>query len=114
VSRASPGRQAPTHRQFKEDAVHDHPLLLISATLFAIVTAVVAAIATRVQLLPDVIDLSLIPTGSGLGSLTLVAYGATRRFEPERIARLSLLGTLVGGAVTTGAVLIALLADVLS
>ena len=34
----------------------DHPLVLVYAALAAIVTAVVAAIATRVQLLPDVID----------------------------------------------------------
>ena len=91
----------------------DHPLILVYASLAAIVTAVIAAIATRVQLLPDVIDLSLIPTGSGLGSLAL-AYGAARRFEPERLGRLSLLGTLAGGLVTAGAVVIALLADVLS
>jgi hypothetical protein len=37
----------------------------------AIVTAVVGAIAMRVQLLPEVIDLSLVPTGSGFGSLVL-------------------------------------------
>jgi hypothetical protein len=67
-----------------------------------------------VQVLPEVIDLTLIPTGSGLGSLTLVTYGAIRRFEPERIGRLSLLGTLVGGGATTGTLVIALLADVLS
>ena len=85
----------------------DHPLVLVYAALAAIVTAVVAAIATRVQLLPDVIDLSLIPTGSGLGSLALVTYGALRRFDPERIGRLSLLGTLVGGFVDRGALLIA-------
>jgi hypothetical protein len=48
--------------------LHDHPLILICATLIAVATAVVAAIATRVQLLPEVIDLSLIPTGSGLAA----------------------------------------------
>jgi hypothetical protein len=92
----------------------DHPLVLVYAALAAIVTAVVAAIATRVQLLPDVIDLSLIPTGAGLGSLALVTYGALRRVDPERIGRLSLLGTLVGGLVTAGAMVIAVVADVLS
>jgi hypothetical protein len=92
----------------------DHPLILVYAALAAIVTAIVAAIATRVQLLPDVIDLSLIPTGAGLGSLILVTYGALRRFEPERIARLALFGTLVGGVATTAGVLIAWLVDVLS
>ena len=92
----------------------DHPLLLVYASLAAILTAVVAALASRVQLLPEVIDLSLIPTGSGLGSLALVAYGAARRFEPERLGRLSLLGTLAGGLVTAGAIVIAVVADVLS
>ena len=66
------------------------------------------------QLLPDVIDLSLIPTGAGLGSLLLVGYGALRRFEHERIGRLALLGTLVGGVATAAGVLIAWLVDVLS
>ncbi len=94
--------------------MHAHPLILIYLTLTAIATAITAAVATRVQLPPNVIDLTLIPTGSGLGSLTLVTYGAIRRFEPERIGRLSLLGTLIGGGATTGTVVIALLADVLS
>jgi Ca2+/Na+ antiporter len=94
--------------------LQDHPLALIYAVSAAILTAVVATIATRVQLLPDVIDLTLIPTGSGLGSLALITYGAIRRAEPERIGRLSLLGTLIGGAATTGTIVIALLADVLS
>ena len=64
----------------------DHPLVLVYAALAAIVTAVVAAIATRVQLLPDVIDLSLIPTGSGLGSLALVYLrrAAARRPRADR------------------------------
>ncbi len=35
----------------------DHPLILVNAALAAITTAVVAALAARVQLLPDVIDL---------------------------------------------------------
>jgi hypothetical protein len=92
----------------------DHPLLLVYGAFAAILTAIVAAIATRVQLLPDVIDLSFIPTGSGIGSLILVLYGALRRLDPDRIGRLALLGTLIGGVGTAGFVLIALLAEVLS
>jgi hypothetical protein len=92
----------------------DHPLLLIYGALAAIVTTVAAALATRVQLLPDVIDLSFIPTGSGVLSLAFVSYGAARQFDPDRIARLSLLGTLLGGVTTAAIVLLALLADVLS
>ena len=92
----------------------DDPLLLVYSGLAAILTAIVAAIATRVQLLPDVIDLSFIPTGSGIGSLMLVFYGASRRFDPDRIGRLALLGTLLGGVGTAAFLLLALLADVLS
>ena len=94
--------------------MQDHPLTLIYAVFAAIITAVVAAIATRVQLLPDVIDLSLIPTGAGLGSLVLVGYGALRRFAPERIGRLALFGTLVGGLATAAAVLLGWFIGVLS
>jgi hypothetical protein len=92
---------------------HD-PLLLIYGALVAIVTAVVAAIAARVQLLPEVIELSFIPTGAGLGSLIFVFYGALRRFDPDRVGRLALLGTVLGGAGTAAFVVIALLADVVS
>jgi hypothetical protein len=92
----------------------DHPLLLIYAALAAILTTVAAAIATRVQLLPDVIDLSFIPTGSGVISLLFVSYGATRQFDPDRLGRLALFGTLLGGAGTAVFVLLVLLADVLS
>ena len=92
----------------------EHPLVFVYSGLAAILTAIVAAIATRVQLLPDVIDLSFIPTGSGIGSLMLVFYGALRRFDPDRIGRLALLGTLLGGVGTAAFLLLALLADVLS
>jgi hypothetical protein len=92
----------------------DDPLLLVYSGLVAILTAIIAAIATRVQLLPDVIDLSFVPTGSGIGSLMLVFYGAVRRFDPDRIARLTLLGTLLGGGGTAAFLLLALVADVLS
>jgi hypothetical protein len=87
---------------------HD-PFVVVCGALAAILTAVLAAIATRVQLLPDVIDISFIPTGAGLGSLILVFYGALRRFDPDRIGRLAVLGTLAGGLGTATFVLIALL-----
>ena len=66
------------------------------------------------QLLPYVIDLSILPTGSGLGSQMFVLYGAVRRFDHDRIGRLALPGTVLGEGVTAIAVAIALLADVLS
>jgi hypothetical protein len=90
----------------------DQSLLLVYGAFAAILIAVVAAVATRVQLLPDVIDLWIIPTG--LGSLVFVFYGALRHFGPDRLGRLALLGTVLGGGVTAIAVVIALLADVLS
>ena len=92
----------------------DDPLLLVYAAITAILTAVIAAVATRVQLLPDVIDLSFIPTGSGIVSLILVFYGAARRLDSERLGRLALLGTLLGGVGTAALVLLAVAADVLS
>jgi hypothetical protein len=74
----------------------------------------VGALATRVQVLPDVIDISFIPTGAGVGSLGFALYGAVRRFGPDRIGRLTLLGTLLGGGLTAAGLAIGLLVDVLS
>jgi hypothetical protein len=72
----------------------------LASWLLGLVTGVVAAVATRVQLLPDVIDLSVIPTGAGLGSLLACGIGAACRLDPDRLGRVTLLGTLVGGGVT--------------
>lgn len=60
------------------------------------------------------IDVSIVPTGSGLMSLVFIAYGALRRFGPERIGRLALFGTLLGGVAAAAALLTALVVDVLS
>lgn len=92
----------------------DHTLILLCGALIASVAAIAAALATRVQLLPDVIDVSFIPTGSGIASLALVAYGAARRFDPDRLGRLALLGTLLGGLVTAAFLVVFAVADVLS
>jgi hypothetical protein len=75
---------------------------------------IAAALAVRVQLLPEVIDISTIPTGAGLGSLGATFYGAARQFDADRLGRLALLGTLAGGAITTVGLLLALMLDVLS
>ncbi len=88
-----------------------HIVAWIAGAPAAIATA---SVATRAQLLPDVIDISSIPTGSGVLSLALVSYGALRRFDPDRMARLSLLGTLLGGLITSAVLLIALIAGVIS
>jgi hypothetical protein len=92
--------------------VPDHMLILLSGALMAAAAAVVAALATRVQLLPEVIDISFIPTGSGVASLAFVTYGALRRYEPDRLGRLALLGTLLGGLATAASLLIFAVADV--
>jgi hypothetical protein len=56
-----------------------------------------ASLATRVVLLPEVIDLSLILTGSGLGGLIGSTYAALRRLPPARLGQVVVLGNLVGG-----------------
>ena len=75
---------------------------------------IAAALAVEVRLLPEVIDVSTIPTGAGLGSLGAAFYVAARQFDADRLGRLALLGTLAGGAITTVGLLLALMLDVLS
>lgn len=92
----------------------DHLLTWIAGLAVALVVAVAASIAARVQLLPEVIDISIIPTGAGLGSLGFAFYGALRGFESDRLGRVTLFGTLLGGGGATVFLLLALLVDVLS
>ena len=66
---------------------------------------IVEAVAVRFQLLPEVIDLSLIPTGAGAGGMIAAFIGAFARLEPDRLARVVLLGNLLGGGTTTVALL---------
>ena len=56
-----------------------------------------AAVALRAQPLPEVIDLSIILTGSGLGGLAAAVVAAMRGSDADRIARASLHGTILGG-----------------
>ena len=90
---------------------------LIPTALYALLTALaataIASIATSVRLLPEVIDLSIIPTTAGLGSLALTSYGALRRFHPDRVAQLALLGTITGGAFGVAGLAIGLIVAVL-
>ena len=62
---------------------------------------IVEAIAVRFQLFPEVIDLSPIPTGCGVGAMLAAVAGALARFEPDRLSRLVLFGNLAGGALAT-------------
>jgi hypothetical protein len=88
-------------------------LTAIAGVVGGLITATIAAVATRVQVLPEVIDVSIILTFAGLGSLALSSYGALRGVNPDRIARLSLGGTILGGAIGLLVFLIVLAIDVL-
>jgi hypothetical protein len=57
-----------------------------------------AIVETRVQLLPDVIDVSVVLTGAGFGGLLTMSAGAAMRLEPDRLGRVTMLGQLVGAA----------------
>ena len=78
--------------------MHDHLVAWLAGVVAGCAVTVAVAIATRVRLLPEVVDISFVPTLAGVGGLLLAAYGATRRFPPPRIGQLTLLGTLFGGA----------------
>ena len=69
--------------------------------------------ATRVRLLPEVVDPSVILTVAGLGALAFTTYGALRRYDADRIARLTLGGTMLGGLVGVLLFVVALLIEVL-
>ncbi|MGH7403617.1 MAG: hypothetical protein ACREKQ_14390 [Candidatus Rokuibacteriota bacterium] len=96
------------------EPIADHVLTAVLALAAAIAAAVVASVAIRVRLLPEVIDISIIPTGAGVGGLLAAFVGALRGFEPGRLGRLTLFGTLVGGGILSLLLVVALLDDVLS
>jgi hypothetical protein len=47
-------------------------------------------------------------TGAGLGGLLGAAYGALRRFRPDRVGRVVLLGNLLGAAFAAAFLLLGL------
>ena len=115
-ARPAPGRRPRPDHQSQEHTLHDHPLHPhLPRRSRRSRPPVVAAIATRVQVLPDVIDLSLIPTGVG-----------TRQPQPRHLRGTPALRARAHRpAVPAGharrrrrpplpAIVIALLADVLS
>jgi hypothetical protein len=64
--------------------------------------------AVRVQLLPEVIDISFVLTFSGGGGLLATFAAAALRLETDRLARLVVLGNLLGASI--GVVVFALVA----
>jgi formate/nitrite transporter FocA (FNT family) len=76
----------------------DHLLSWLAGLIVGVATAVAVSIATRFQLLPEVVDPSFVLTGAGIGGLGGAAYAAMRRFPPDRLGRVVLLGNLVGAA----------------
>jgi hypothetical protein len=72
-----------------------------------------AAGATRIQLVPDVIDFTAIPDAARTLGLVCAAYGAARGFGADRLGRITLFGNLAGGLFATGALLLGALLEVL-
>ena len=85
----------------------------LAAVLGLVIAVVIASIATRVQVLPEVIDVTIVLTAAGLGALAGTMYGAIRRYPSERVGRLSMFGTVVGGLAGAAFLLIYLLVEVL-
>jgi hypothetical protein len=52
--------------------------------------------ATRFELLPDVVDFTIVLSLAGAGGLGATVAGALRGFGPERLGRLSLFGQTLG------------------
>ncbi len=59
------------------------------------------AVAVRFQLLPDVLDFSYVLAFSGCGGLFATLVAASLRFDADRLARLVVLGNLLGAAFGT-------------
>lgn len=53
--------------------------------------------ATTVRLLPEHVDLSIVLTTAGLGAFAATCIGAFLRLGAERLRRVALLGSMVGG-----------------
>jgi len=70
-----------------------------------------AALATTVRLIPEVIGASTILTLSGLLALVFTMYGVARRYDPDRVARLTLCGSTVGCICGVAYLVIALISN---
>jgi hypothetical protein len=73
--------------------------------------ALVGAVATRFQLLPDVVDLSFVLTASGLGGLLCTLGGVAAGLPYDRLVRVIILGQVLGGLAGAAVVVIGAAAD---
>jgi hypothetical protein len=94
--------------------VPDHLLRWVAGAVAGCAATIAVAIATRVRLLPEVVDVSIVPTVAGVFSILFAAVGAVRRYPSERLGRLTLFGTLLGAAIASLYLVGALLIGVLS
>jgi hypothetical protein len=62
---------------------------------------VITGFAVRVQLVPDVLDLSVVLEASATCALLATIIGASLRFDADRLAKLVVLGNLIGAGVGT-------------
>ena len=83
-------------------SVPDHVLSLVAGVVAGCVATVALALATRVRLLPEVVDVSIVPTVAGVFSIVIAAFGASID-TASRLGRLTLFGTLLGAAHPCGA-----------
>jgi hypothetical protein len=58
---------------------------------------VTRAMLAEVRLLPEVTDFTLVTNMAGAGALCLTMIGAFLRYDHDRLARLTLLGMVLGG-----------------
>ena len=70
---------------------------------------IVDAVAVRFQLLPDVIDFSFVLVFSGAGGLVATLVAALLRFDSDRLAKLVVLGNLLGAGIGTVLLLLGVL-----
>jgi hypothetical protein len=85
--------------------MHDHAFIWIAGLMLGVFGTILASLATRFELLPEVVDVSFILTGAGLGGLAGAAYAALRRFPPDRLGRVVLLGATGASIVVLAGVL---------
>jgi hypothetical protein len=67
----------------------------------------------EVRVLPEVIDFSLITNMAGVLAIAFTMFGAVMRYDHDRVARLTLLGMVIGGSIGTALFSVALIIDVL-